>query len=163
MAALWRITRVDYSLSEQAGVVFERWRDWAAFDRAVFSGSSLPARPFSVLAQSHEASPASGESFGCFDLQLIRVANGAAERARRVLGEGRLPAYRAEGATQTFLFDIVHGDDLPALALFCEWPDTATAFNAYLTVELKFDPPDGLSPILHTSRFLASRCTVFET
>ena len=160
MTGVWRITRIEPSLSEQALIIFERWQNWSAFDRSVADGTMARVRPLSVLAHCPEEALLSVEGAGCFELQIIRVANGAGELARAHLVSGPIATYRASGASRLCLFDIIHGNDLPALALFCEWPNASVAVSTYLAAELMRGSADVASPILDTTRFLANRFSV---
>jgi hypothetical protein len=108
----------------------EHWESWEAFDaqrpRPILAGADLA---YSIGEVIFESSPDHG-----FEIQRIEVNNGRGMTAKALI-EADLPVLRDLGARVVGVFEIVHGERLPAFLLILEWRDADQAAQAMRALE----------------------------
>src|SRR5579862_5265632 len=124
MNSVFRISR------DPAWLKLEHWEDWVHFDQsqpAAFADASDIATAVSVPDDI-----AGGE--GVFEFQRLQVRNGHIASARELVVQS-LPAWMRRGATVLGTFELVHGENLPAIALLFSWQSFASAAAAQNALE----------------------------
>jgi hypothetical protein len=109
----------------------ENWSDWNDFD----ARRPRPATVPSDLAHAFGPAPLlrdAGTEF--LELQRVRVNNGLGAEARALV-EDDLPLWQAAGAQVIGGFEVVHGQDLPALLVILGWSKSEDAVRAQCSLE----------------------------
>lgn len=106
----------------------ECWPDWYAFGAQGHTRLAAPANIAVAVGDvdfSHDCA--------LYELQRWRVNNGAGASAKALLQEDQL-AWKRLGAQSIGVFEIVHGDDLPAIIVILGWlniEEAATAQSSF--------------------------------
>lgn len=109
----------------------EEWSGWAAFDARPPAPAAGPADLAYAVGDRVNAR---GTTEARFEIQRVRVNNGLASEARQIVALD-VARWEAAGARTVGLFEIVHGNDLPAMLLVLEWNGMEEAVRGLHAVE----------------------------
>lgn len=119
MKSVYRISLLDKSIH------VEKWLNWQVFDR---SRKTRPQGPASLAYALGAVRLATDRT--AFELRRVRVNNGHGVSAKARITQEALRWERL-GASVIGAFEVIHGDDLPAIIVILGWRDFAAAAAAH--------------------------------